>query len=451
MTLRGKWLAPLVFFQVYLGITILLYLFGPWPWGTANQDFVVGYLMLAQVFIAFGYFLSWRKVSRIGRDGASISHFHKPVVTFLKVALLVNYAFFIPSSLSRTGALVPDIIFGLTSPGLSYNLNFERLEQGNSFVFVEYARMLLSPWIIGLFPVAVVHWKSLSRSIKYLSFGAVLLNISLFVGTGTNKGLADFVITLPWLISLGVSLGYLNVRLNSRILVVFGVLIVALFGFFGAGQVQRAGDTGVLGAFDSGDGIIFADRDHFVSIWLPDFLVIVFESITRYVTQGYYALSLTFTIVSDTTFGFGNSMFLARNADALTGSAYFTSQSLPGLLEQSHGWSMTGLWHSIYPWLASDFGFFGALIVVGGFGYILGLSWGLSLVAPHPINIIICYFVFIVFYYIPANNQIFQSGETAVGFVLCCLYALTVGQKKLTFLHSNNDKKNKANGAQFGQ
>ena len=451
MTLRGKWLAPLVFFQVYLGLTILLYVFGPWPWGTANQNSVVGYLILAQVFIAFGYYLSWMKVRRVSLGGEPISQFHKPVVAFINVALLVNYALFIPSSLSRTGALVPDVFFGLTNPGLAYNLNFERLEQGNPFVLVEYARMLLSPWIIGLFPVAVVHWKSLNRSIKYLCFGAVLLNISLFISTGTNKGLADFVITLPWLIFLGVSLGYLNIRLSPKVLLVFGALIVALFVFFGAGQAQRAGDAGVLGAFDSGDGVIFADREHFVSILLPDFLVIVFESITRYVTQGYYALSLTFPIVSDTTFGFGNSMFLARNADALTGSTYFTLQSLPGLLEQSHGWSMSGLWHSIYPWIASDFGFFGTLIVVGVFGYILGLSWGLSLVAPHPINIIICYFLLIIFYYIPANNQIFQSGETVVGFLLCCVYALIVGQKKLTFLSSISGKKNQVDGVQFGQ
>lgn len=451
MTLRGKWLAPLIFFQVYLGITVLFYVFGPWPWRTDNQALVVGYLLLAQVFIAFGYYVSWRKVRKTSLIRRNVSQSHKPVIAFIKLALLVNYALFIPSSLSRTGALVPDVFFGITNPGLAYNINFERLEQGNPFVLVEYARMLLSPWIIGLFPVAVVYWKLLSRSIKYLCIGAVFLNISLFIGTGTNKGLADFIITLPWLIFLGVSLGYINIRLSPRVVVVFGALIIALFGFFGAGQAQRAGDAGVLGAFDSGDGVIFADRDHFVSILLPDFLVIVFESITRYVTQGYYALSLTFQIVSDTTFGFGNSMFLARNADALTGSTYFTLQSLPGLLEQSKGWSMTGLWHSIYPWIASDFGFFGTLIVVGMFGYMLGLSWGLSLVAPHPTNIVISYFMLIIFYYIPANNQIFQSGETAVGFLLCCIYALIVGQKRLTVFHSDSGKKDQADGVQFGQ
>lgn len=445
MTLRRKWLAPLIFFQIYLGLTIALYVFGPWPWETANQDSVVGYLVLGQVFIGVGYYLSWRKVRQISLSGKPISYFKNRLIVFVKTALIVNYALFIPSSLSRTGALVPDVFFGLTNPGLAYNINLERLEQGNPFVLVEYARMLLSPWIIGLFPVAAVCWKSLSRSIKFLCFGAVFLNFFLFIGTGTNKGLADFVITLPWLIFLGVSLGYLSIRLSPKVLFLFGFLIVALFGFFGAGQAQRAGGAGVLGAFDSGNGVISADRDNFISILLPEFLVIVFESITRYVTQGYYALSLTLPILSDTTYGFGNSMFLARNADVLTGSTYFTSQSLPGLLEKSHGWSMTGLWHSIYPWIASDFGFFGALVVVGLFGYGLGLSWGLSLVAPRPINIIIFYFFLIIFYYIPANNQIFQSGETTVGFFLCCIYALIFGQKKLTIFYISSGNRSRVN------
>ncbi len=449
--MHGKWLAPLIFFQVYLSITIALYVCGPWPWATDNQALVTEYLLLAQVFIALGYCISWKRVRKISLSSQPLYPINKPAIGFIKVALLVNYVLFIPSSLSRTGDLFPDVIFGLGNPGLAYNLNFDRLEQGNPFVFVEYARIIFSPWIIGLFPVAVVFWNSLSRSMRYLCVGAIFLNISLFIATGTNKGIADFVITLPWLIFLGVSLGYLRIQLSPKVLVLFGVLVLVLFGFFGVGQAQRAGDAGTLGAFDSGNGIIFANRDHFISQFLPEFLLIIFESITRYVTQGYYALSLTFSIESSTTFGFGNSMFLARNADALTASTYYTSQSLPGLLEQSHGWSMTGLWHSIYPWLASDFGFFGTLIVVGALGYMFGLSWGLSLVAPHPISIIIGYFLFILFYYIPANNQIFQSGETAVGFFLCCVYALIVGRKKFTFSRSGGGKKHQAWGVRVGQ
>ena len=431
MSLRRRWLTPLIFFQLYLGFSVLLYAFGPWPWESPNQSLTVGYLVVAQCCIAIGYLISWPKVYRARRlIGPDTDQFSHSAVTFIKVALFVNYALFIPSSLSRTGGIFPDLVLGLTNTGLAYNINLERLDQGNPYVLFEYIRMISSPWIIGLFPLTVVYWKKISPLMRYLCFGAIFLNVALYIGTGTNKGLADFVITLPWLIFLGVSVGYLYVRLRPRILILFGLLIVAFLAFFSAGQIQRAGDVGIAGAFDSGDGIISADRDHLVSTILPEILVIIFESISRYVTQGYYALSLTFDLDSPTTFGFGNSMFLARNADSVTGTNYFTTQSLPSLLEQSSGWSMTGLWHSIYPWLASDFGYIGTLVVLGILSYVMGLSWGLSLVVPRPISIIIFYLLLIMFYYIPANNQILQSGETAVAFFLCCGYALIAKRKK---------------------
>jgi hypothetical protein len=427
---------PLFFFQLYLGFSILLYAFGPWPWDTPNQPLTIGYLVVVQLFIAIGYLFSWSKVCQTRRlTGQNTHQYNHSAVIFIKVALFVNYLLFIPSSLSRTGIFFPDLILGLTNTGLAYNINLQRLDQGNPYVLFEYLRMVASPWIIGLFPISVVYWKQISSSLRFLCFGAIFLNVSLYIGTGTNKGLADFVISLPWLIALGASVGYLRVRFNPKIFIIFGFLIVAFLAFFSASQIQRSGDAGVAGAFDSGNGIISANRDHWVSTHLPEILVIIFESISRYVTQGYYALSLTFDLDSQTTYGFGNSMFLARNADLVTASNYFTTHSLPSLLEQSNGWSMTGLWHSIYPWLASDFGFVGTLVVIGILSYLMGLSWGLALVVPRPITIIMFYLLLIIFYYIPANNQILQSGETAVAFFLC-LFAFIVSRKKISLINS---------------
>lgn len=432
MSLRLKWLIPLIFFQFYLGFSVVLYAFGPWPWESPNQALTIAYLLAAQLFIIIGYLFSWSKVRRASRLYGQYFDQHSCfALKFIKIALFINFLLFIPSSLSRTGSIFPDLILGLTNPGLAYNTNLDRLDQGNPYVLFEYIRMIASPWIVGLFPVAIIYWKQLSPFVRYLCLSAFFLNISLYISTGTNKGIADFVITLPWLIFLGVSIGYLKVRLRPRIIVLFGILLIFFLAFFSAGQMQREGDAGVAGAFDSGAGVISANRDHFISRLLPDIFVIIFESISRYVTQGYYALSLSFDLQSQSTYGFGNSMFLARNADSFTGSNYFTSQSLPSLLEQSNGWSMLGLWHSIYPWLASDFGYVGALIVIGIFSYMMGLSWGISLVKPRPITIILFYLLLVIFYYIPANNQVLQSGETAVAFFLCCGYVIFIKSKKI--------------------
>jgi hypothetical protein len=117
-------------------------------------------------------------------------------------------------------------------------------------------------------------------------------------------------------------------------------------------------------------------------------------------------------------------MFLARNADLITGSDYFVNQSIPGVLDRDFGWGMFLLWHSIYPWLASDFGFFGSLIVIGALAYLLGLSWGRSLVGGAAPWLLLTYLLVVLFFYVPANNQVFQTGETCIAFFVALVWAL---------------------------
>ena len=365
--------------------------------------------------------MAWRRI-RLTHD-ASVSEGKTQKIDvgiiFLKRALIVTFVLLVPTSLSRTGTVLPDIVTGLSDPGMVYNQNFERLGAGNTFVLVEYLRIFLSPLLVGVYPLAIVYWSKLSRKVRVFCFVAIIFNLSLYLATGTNKGFADFVITLPWLIFLGVSAGILRLRIHRSILFVgIVVLFVSFMFFFGMGQIQREGGVGERGVFNTGFDLITADTSNAISKLLSNDLQIIFESLTRYIGQGYYALSMSFDIDHDSTLGFGNSIFLARNADAFFGTNQYTTGSIPGLLETQTGWGMLTLWHSIYPWLASDFGFIGTLFVLATLSYLFALSWGNSLVTLAPQWIILSYLLFILFYYIPANNQIFQSGETCFAFFI---------------------------------
>lgn len=428
--LRKKWLAPLFFFEIYLSFTVALFFFGPWPWEIERPILLVSYLVAAQLFIALGYLLAWRRVHRQHQateapDGHLISG-----VSFLKRSLQISCILIIPTALSRTGSFLPNIFEGLSDAGAVYNRNFERLQDGNPFVAVEYLRILFAPYLVAVFPLAVVYWSRLNRRLKLLSSVVVFFNLSLYLATGTNKGMADFIVTLPWLIFLGVLTGLLHLQIRRRWVVAFIVVVfIAFLQFFGMGQAEREGGVGELGVFNTGSGLVEASRSNYLSLLLSDGQRIIFESLARYVGQGYYALSMSLDLEHASTLGLGHSMFLARNADAIFSTNYFTSGSLPGLLETSSGWGMFSLWHSIYPWLASDVGFVGALIVMAVFSYLLGLSWGFSLLTASPQWIILFYLLLILFFYIPANNQIFQSGETCMAFFFILL-AILFGKKR---------------------
>lgn len=431
--LRRRWLAPLIFFQVYLSATVALFFFGPWPWEVENPISLAAYLVTAQLCMGLGYLLAWPKVRPALDLDADKGRQVRIGVRFLKRAVLVSLVLLIPTSLSRTGSLLPDVYAGLQNAGEAYTENFLRLEAGNPYVVFEYLRILFSPLLLAVFPLTIVYWRSLSAGVRLASVFVIAFHLAVYISTGTNKGIADAVITLPWLMFLGVSSGALVIRIPKWALAVgVATLFFAFLQFFGIGQAQRQGGEGVAGVFNTGFGLLDTDAGHAISSLLSENQRIIFESVARYVGQGYYALSLSFPIEHSSTLGLGNSMFLARNADALFGGDYFTWQSLPGLLERNSGWGMFTLWHSIYPWLASDFGFGGALVVLGVLAYMFGIAWARSLttLAPHPV--LLSYLMLILFFYIPANNQVFQSGETCIGFLLVTLALLKLKRRART-------------------
>jgi hypothetical protein len=436
-SLRRSWLAPLFFFQIYLSLTVFIFFFGPWPWEINNPSELFAFLLAAQISIFLGYFMAWPKIKKLNRHHLyykSISVING--LHFNRHAVIITLLMFIPTSLSRTGGIIPDVVAGIVNTGAVYNENLSRLEAGNPFVVVEYLRMMLAPWLIALFPLTVVYWGRMSLMMRLACVIANLANLTIFIATGINKGLADFVIVTPWLIYLGVVTGALRIDISkTKLALLFGVLFFLFLQFFANSQLQRSGSVGEFGVLNTGNGVIQADSSAFIGL-LSDNYRVIYESLTRYLVQGYYALSLSFQVDNNWTFGFGNSMFLARNANIIFDTSYFSQQSLPGLVEAKFGWSMMTLWHSIYPWLASDFGYIGSIFAIGVFSYLLSLSWGMSLCTLHYRWVTMVFLMLVLFFYIPANNQIFQTGETCVGFFLILITLMLPINKRFIYFKS---------------
>jgi hypothetical protein len=415
---KFKWFFPMLFFQGYLTLSQLLFFYGPWDWNVSNPLRLLAYLSASQVFILLGYCLGWGAVKSCKEHQVDLNNGLK----YFDKCLLISVLLIIPTSLSRTGSLVPDVFAGLSNGGQAYNENYARLASGNPFVIVEYLRMFFSVFLVSVYPLMVVYWTKLNGRRKLLSICVVILMLSTYIATGTNKGLADFVISIPLLVLLAIWSGNLQLKISKKVtFIIFSLLMCSFLAFFGNGQKQREGGVGERGVFNTGSYLIEAKKNDYVSNLLGADYVIIYESLTRYLGQGYKALSMSFNIETESTFGFGNSMFFSRNGNAVFNTNFFTEQSIPGVLEKESGWGMMELWHSIYPWLASDFGFIGTLVVMLVFSFILSLSWGYSLKNKDPLWVVMFYLMMILFFYIPGNNQIFQAAETSVAFVFLCV------------------------------
>lgn len=417
--LRRAWFLPLFVVQGYLSVVLLFYFIGPWPWAHYNTGLLVAYLLAAQACIALGYIAAWPRVQAAadkfrfeGRE-----HAIAQALKFFDISFWIFLVMLVPTSMSRAGSVIPDVLTGIEFAGAVYNANYERLTGGgNPFVIVEYARIALSPFLVGFYPLLVIFWNRIVLWKRIVGTLMVLFFVAIYIATGTNKGVADFILLLPCFMLLGKFSASGGLKFPRWI---FRALFIALFigflVFFGRGQEGREGGVATTGTFNS--GLVYVRAD---SGWLADVLPpsqrIAYESLVRYMTSGYYALSLAFDVDHEPTYGVGNSMFLAGQADAIAGGTYFTSQSIPGQMEQQFGFPQFALWHSIYPWLASDVGFIGALLMVGGFAYLLALSWGVAIIRLDVRYIIMLSLMIVLFLYVPANNQIFQSGETCAAF-----------------------------------
>lgn len=400
--------------QTYLLVTELAFFFGPWGWHVPRLVSLLSFLVAIHLAILIGYTIAVNKLTDRSRKGAYYWH-ELPALPIVKTVIVIGLLLAIPTSLSRTGTLIPDVLGGLANLGAAYNENFDRVNSGNPFVLVEYVRIILSPLLIGQLALVIFFWRSLSPAWQFSASVLIIWTALTYVAVGTNKGVADLVLLLPIFLYLSkVSRGGpVRAIFTGRNIFVFGAFVIFLM-FFGQTQELRAGGVGINAVFYTGTNLIYADPDA-LPLWVSDQWVIIYQSITRYLTQGYQALALSFELDRSNTFGIGNSFFLTDQADLLFGTNYFEVNNLPALLEAQSGWSRFFTWHTAYVWFASDLGYIGTIVLVGLFAYMLFTAIVRLLVDRDVLSVVFVQQLIVFFLYLPANNQVFQNGEGVIG------------------------------------
>jgi len=445
---KGLWL-PIIFFQIYLNLSVFLFAFGPWPWPVSNPHELYGFLTTAHVLLAWGYYSGYKKA----RSSPLVAS--RSTIDWLKISLALNLVMLLPSCFSRTGSLLPNVMYGLAAPGEAYQNTVERSFAGGPWVIVEYIRIILAPLLALSFPFVVATWQKRTVNEKLCCAFIVLFNIALYISMGTNKTIVDTVLLVPWLVALAIASRHLILSKHQKMMLGIGSLS-AMFGafiFFGYGQTQRAG--GVASGRTFGPPIfIDSDPDNWMTYAMPEQYQIYVESLLRYLCQGYYALSRSMLLAFDSTLGVGNSMFLSRTATSLTGMTELSSQTYPAKLEAAEGWGELTLWHSIYTWIASDVGFIGTLIIVFFIGRYLAMAWIYAIVYTDKLSIILFAYLTIMLLYFPANNQLMQNGESCVGFLLTLvLWLLFTGplMKKNRKTRKTKNTRNQENAAALSE
>jgi hypothetical protein len=154
------------------------------------------------------------------------------------------------------------------------------------------------------------------------------------------------------------------------------------------------------------------DHSHVVNVPTNGLSVVVW-----YVSHGYSGLDASLSVPFVWTQGTGASPGLARFLKIV--GIDKADQAYPVRAESATGWPALGRWQTMYPWLASDTTFPGAVLLVGVLGFGLALSWRRAIADPSGLLSATWFGVLlIVGVYVPLNNQPIAATSSVLGIPL---------------------------------
>ena len=404
--------APLIFIQAYLCFTLLLFALGPVEFRLHNKWSLFAYAIAGQFAIAAGYFLGlYGKM----KNSPASKKLYPRVGLYIATSLIVTLAITFYQSDSGLS-----LFEALKNPGDAYHAKAAISQHGISGrenLIISIPKTILSPFASLLIPGGVLIYSSMSRKVRGLWWIAVVGVALRAILIGTNKGLVDLILPVPWLLLLrGIQLQQVcenrNKKMSTRfslwkvlsVAVVLFAVVISYFTFsiYSRAAAYRQESTGSAVGWSWSYGIS-----------LPAYVEQSIYNINNYLCQGYYGLDGCLNLDFVPCYGCGNSPFLVRrvapiftsNPDALFWDTY------PGRLDTATGYSVATQWHTIYPWIASDITFPGAIIFIGIAGFIFSRAWLAAVTLRNIFAVGVFCHLLILFFYVPLNNTLFMYPE----------------------------------------
>ncbi len=389
------------FFQV---ITLLLYEFGPIHYYyEGNVGLMYTYVILYLISFNVGY-LSFSKIYLHKKEDLYKRYINRAILIGLVIAPL--------TFLFRVGTINLDVNIGEL-----YSLARENKVESS---FFEYIRIILSPFLFGLLPCVVWYWDELSKINKKLGVIVILINLLVSIFSGINQGIFLVILLSSFLILLKKRKQIFKAKTMTSMIVI-AISVVAGLNFFVESQMTRSGSAAITG--------VSSNQGYYSDYNINDGkLAVLYSSMSAYLTQGYRALELSFNSDYEFTYGVGNSSFLSRQVDRVF-DTNISDNALPAKIEE-FGWDRYKYWSSFYLWWASDLHYVGVIILMFFIGSTLRVVENTLKIAPNYIAVVTYSYLIIMLFYLSANNQIFQSGESMVGFMIFLISCFFM-QKKI--------------------
>lgn len=417
-----KYLIPLVFTEVYLALTLLIFFYGPIAYHIKNPLQFLGYLGLVHMMTILGYVLGVAYYLKLNSHIHFTAHFSSCKFKFLIALTFIGFLIGF-KNMTMSDSFIPTNIFNDIQEILSgghgqYAAKVQKIDQysGSKIINVLYFFIAFSKFII--IPAMIFYWDRLTNFEKISSFLVSIITIFSGLATGTNKPIFDFIIIFGFsLLFFYIHDFYKNKKIKIKkrgfflVLSVLGFL-ASIYFFYMNISSREANILYIEGTSKLGDIEI---QGPYRAIQKGSLLDFTYVWLSNYIVQGYYGLSLALDQPFSWTYGFGGSQFLARQFEWVTG-VDILSHTYQHKITQY--WGENTQWHSVYSHLANDLTFFGVGVWFFIFFFFLSQVWTSFVDAGnlYAFYLMPLFMMFIIF--IPANNQVFGFIETFSAFII---------------------------------
>ncbi|HEY5589185.1 MAG TPA: hypothetical protein VIK86_09565 [Candidatus Paceibacterota bacterium] len=460
---------PLIICGGFFGFTVIIFAFGPLDWKINNEFELYSFLVSCIIALVFGYILAIKKGKTPNNE---LNLNTNNILLMCSIVFLILY---IPTVFSRTGKFYPDFLTGLYNAGKAYKISYEYTLNGSKVV--EYLRIVFSPFLIMIVPLTLFFMPKLSKKVKIVGLFVMVCMLILGISQGINKISADFTSQIVLFFTLLLFSNYkkgFNIKFRLKILSTIILICALFFMYYSSTMVSRiemdiskgTAPAVVLTPTDQNGSIInekteitttipettidsnlnpdvkpetiddsinnsvikyalfgyaVEKENYYLLSLLPNRIRSTALFLSSYVSHGYKGLSIAMSHKFTSSYGFGFSNFLTHNFLKIVGKENYESYIFKRTYvakTSENGWVTGEVWSTFFVYPASDITFFGTVLVVFLIGYLFGLSWKDTLITKNIFAVVVFFNFCMMIFYFSANNQIFQSGETCVGFIV---------------------------------
>lgn len=412
---------PMLLVEIYLLFTLLVLIFGPVRFNLHNAYTFWILIFSYHLFFIVGYIYGLNSSNCKKEIVQKFSLFRfNLLLVFGVFGVLITY-----KNLMNSDSIIPynlfgDLLRGLKEPAVVY---VERMSEtvyegsGKSrlmnifFIFFAYCKLLFIFYFIWF-------WKFLSSKLKFVSIIYCFLYILPSLSAGVNSVLFLFVFFSFSSILVVYFLFYRD-RLKKLLIKLFILFLIPIYSFGNIMSTRGGSFDYFINSSPLGDISVSVNDIDYTELTISDSLYYASVWLDFYLVQGYYGFSIILDKEFIWTYGFGNSAFLQRQLNLLTGIdvSNFTYQH-----RNDNIWGEFSMWHSFYGQFANDFSPYGLIILMFIFGIFLSKIWKSVIYRNSFYGAALLPIFIIMFIFFPANNQVFGYIDSISYFIILSIF-----------------------------